>query len=83
MIGWRAAGDGRRLLLAAVVVLGLAAPAVWAQTPAEIQAALDAAHATYKDLATMAGTLANGGKKPVTTDISNALGGNPLASRPR
>ena len=31
-------------------MLGLAAPAAWAQTPAEIQAALDAAHAKYKDL---------------------------------
>ena len=40
----------RRLLTAAVFVVGLGAPAVWAQTPAEIQAALDAAHAKYKDL---------------------------------
>jgi glutaminase len=34
----------------AIVALGLSAPSVWAQTPAEIQAALDAAHAKYKDL---------------------------------
>jgi glutaminase len=40
----------RRLLTAAVFVVGLGAPATWAQTPAEIQAALDAAHAKYKDL---------------------------------
>ena len=39
-----------RLLAAAIVVLGLSAPGVRAQTPAEIQAALDAAHAKYKDL---------------------------------
>ena len=43
--------NGRRLLVAALVVLGLVvAPAAQAQTPAEIQAALDAAHAKYKDL---------------------------------
>lgn len=36
--------------LAAVVALCLAAPLSPAQTPAEIQAALDAAHAKYKDL---------------------------------
>ena len=34
----------------AVVVLGVAAPAARAQTPAEIQAALDAAHAKYQTL---------------------------------
>ena len=39
-----------RWLVAALVVLGLAAPRAWAQTPAEIQAALDAAYAKYKDL---------------------------------
>ena len=38
-----------RFLVTALAVLALAAPA-WAQTPAEIQAALDAAHAKYKDL---------------------------------
>ena len=42
--------DGLRLLAAAFVVLGLLAPAVQAQTPAEIQGALDAAYAKYKDL---------------------------------
>jgi glutaminase len=43
--------NGRRLLVAALVVLGfVVAPAAQAQTPAEIQAALDAAHAKYKDL---------------------------------
>jgi glutaminase len=42
---------GRRFLVAALVVLGLVvAPAVQAQTPAEIQSALDAAYAKYKDL---------------------------------
>jgi glutaminase len=41
----------RRALVAAVAALGLLlAPAAWAQTPAEIQAALDAAHGKYKDL---------------------------------
>ena len=35
---------------APLVVLGLAAPAAQAQTPAEIQGALDAAYAKYKDL---------------------------------
>ncbi len=42
-------GRGLRLAVA-VVVLAVAAPAAWAQTPAEIQSALDAAHAKYKDL---------------------------------
>jgi glutaminase len=42
--------DGPRLLAAAVAVLALAAPAARAQTPAEIQGALDAAYAKYKDL---------------------------------
>ena len=41
---------GLRLLVAGFVVLGLLAPAARAQTPAEIQGALDAAHAKYKDL---------------------------------
>jgi glutaminase len=42
---------GGRLMLLALVALGLlAAPAAPAQTPAEIQAALDAAYAKYKDL---------------------------------
>jgi glutaminase len=51
MNGWQTVRDGRRLLVAALVVLGLlAAPAVWAQTPAQIQSALDAAYARYKDL---------------------------------
>jgi glutaminase len=36
---------------AALLILGLVAtPAAWAQAPAEIQLALDAAHAKYKDL---------------------------------
>ena len=42
--------DGVRLLAAAVAVLAFAAPAARAQTPAEIQGALDAAYAKYKDL---------------------------------
>ena len=42
--------DGLRLLAAAVAVLAFAAPAARAQTPAEIQGALDAAYAKYKDL---------------------------------
>ena len=41
---------GLRLLVAAFVVLGLVAPVAQAQTPAEIQGALDAAYAKYKDL---------------------------------
>jgi glutaminase len=39
-----------KLLAAVAVALVLATPAAHAQTPAEIQAALDAAHAKYKDL---------------------------------
>ena len=51
MIGEKTVRDGRRLLVAGLVVLGLvAAPAAWAQAPAEIQGALDAAYAKYKDL---------------------------------
>ena len=45
----RAQTTARASLLAAVV-LALAAPAARAQTPAEIQGAIDAAHAKYKDL---------------------------------
>src|SRR6187401_1486526 len=41
---------GPRLLALSLVVLALAAPAAQAQTPAEIQAALDAAHAKYLTL---------------------------------
>jgi glutaminase len=42
---------GRRFFASALAVLGLlAAPAAWAQAPAEIQAALDAVHGKYKDL---------------------------------
>lgn len=44
---WR---DGLRLLAAGLLVVGLFPPGAQAQTPAEIQAALDAAHAKYKDL---------------------------------
>ena len=50
MSGWKVSRDGRRLLIAALVVFVAAAPAARAQTPAEIQGALDAAHAKYKDL---------------------------------
>ena len=39
-----------RILVAALFVVGLAAPVAQAQTPAEIQGALDAAYAKYKDL---------------------------------
>lgn len=42
--------DGLRLLAAGLLVVGLAASVAQAQTPAEIQAALDAAHAKYKDV---------------------------------
>jgi glutaminase len=50
MIVKKARGDGLRLLAGALVVLGLLVPAAQAQTPAEIQAALDAAYAKYRDL---------------------------------
>jgi glutaminase len=43
--------EARRAVVAGLVVLGLVAvPGAWAQTPAEIQAALDAAHAKYQTL---------------------------------
>jgi glutaminase len=42
--------DGLRLLAGALVVLGLLSPGAQAQTPAEIQAALDAAHVKYQTL---------------------------------
>ena len=41
---------GRLLLAAGLLALGAGAPAAWAQTPAEIQGALDGAYAKYKDL---------------------------------
>jgi glutaminase len=41
---------GRVLLAAGLLALGAGAPAAWAQTPAEIQSALDGAYAKYKDL---------------------------------
>ena len=41
---------GRVLLAAGLLALGAGAPAAWAQTPAEIQAALDGAYTKYKDL---------------------------------
>jgi len=41
---------GRLLLAAGLLALGAGAPAAWAQTPAEIQAALDGAYTKYKDL---------------------------------
>ena len=41
---------GRVLLAAGLLALGAGAPAAWAQTPAEIQAALDGSYAKYKDL---------------------------------
>ena len=50
MNGSNAVRTGSRLLVVAAVVLAVAAPAALAQTPAEIQAALDAAHAKYKAL---------------------------------
>jgi glutaminase len=46
----KAVPDGLRLLAAGLLVVGLAASVAQAQTPAEVQAALDAAHAKYKDL---------------------------------
>jgi glutaminase len=42
--------QGTRLLTAALVALALGAPPLLAQTPAEIQAALDGTYAKYKDL---------------------------------
>jgi glutaminase len=51
MIGLQTVRDGRRLLGAGLVGLGLvAAPLAWAQTPVEIQGALDAAYAKYQTL---------------------------------
>jgi len=41
---------GRILLASGLMALGAGAPAAWAQTPAEIQAALDGAYAKYKGL---------------------------------
>ena len=41
---------GRVLLAAGLLALGAGAPAAFAQTPAEIQAALDGAYTKYKDL---------------------------------
>ena len=42
--------DGPRLVAVTLLALALGAPALLAQTPAEIQAALDATYAKYKDL---------------------------------
>jgi glutaminase len=50
MVTRKTFGSGRRLLVAALAVLVLAVPAAWAQSPAEIQSALDAAYAKYKGL---------------------------------
>jgi glutaminase len=50
MNGWKAVRSGLGPLAVAVVVLALAAPTAPAQTPAEIQGALDAAYAKYKNL---------------------------------
>ncbi len=50
MSGRKTMREGLSLFAAALLVVGLVAPAAQAQTPAEIQAALDAAHAKYKDL---------------------------------
>jgi glutaminase len=50
MSGRKRVVDVQRFAVAAIIVLGLAAPAAWAQTPAQIQGALDAAYAKYKDL---------------------------------
>jgi len=50
MSAHKTVADTRRWALATLVAAALAAPAAWAQTPAEIQAALDAAHAKYKDI---------------------------------
>jgi glutaminase len=49
MTGSSTSREGR-LFAAALMALGLAAPVVWAQAPAEIQAALDAAYTKYKSL---------------------------------
>jgi glutaminase len=46
----RSLPQARRLAAVALVGLSLTAPAAFAQTPAEIQAALDAAYAKYKGL---------------------------------
>jgi glutaminase len=50
MVRSMAVGRGGRVLVTGLLALVLVAPAAWAQTPAEIQAALDAAYAKYKDL---------------------------------
>jgi glutaminase len=50
MKAWKAVIDKRRRLAVALLVLGVATPAAWAQTPGEIQTALDAAHAKYQTL---------------------------------
>jgi glutaminase len=50
MSGFKTTTSGRRVAVAAFVVLGLCAASASAQTPAEIQGALDAAYAKYKDL---------------------------------
>jgi len=42
--------DGPRLVAVTLLALALGAPALLAQTPTEIQAALDATYAKYKDL---------------------------------
>ena len=47
---WKTVRSGLRLFAAAAFVLGVTAPAARAQAPAEIQSALDAAYAKYKDL---------------------------------
>jgi glutaminase len=50
MNGSNAVDRGSRLLAVAAVVLAVAAPAAHAQSPTEIQAALDAAHAKHQTL---------------------------------
>jgi glutaminase len=50
MNGWTTVLGRRRSLAAVVVGLGVTASVTWAQAPADIQAALDAAHAKYKGL---------------------------------
>jgi glutaminase len=42
--------ERRRLLCVALLALALGAPSLWAQAATDVQAALDAAHAKYKDL---------------------------------